>query len=314
VDRKRIILVLFGMPLAAFRSEASDPVDVRSEQLIVLRRCFIDHERITTLGPSSFGVLKECFVEPGAQVKEGQVLGRLEDDDARADVELREIEAGSDVDIRLSENKNALAQSRLKRTTALLKRSAVSREEYTQHRLEAEATALDVENARLRHQLAEAQLRRAKAQLRGRDFVAPHDGVVTEVLRRPNEPVAPNAPVFRIVDVDHLLITGQVDVTDVWRLQTGQPVKIIPEVAGADLPVEREVFDGRLTFIDTHVDPLSQTCKVLAKFENRNRVLRTGLEARLEIPTGGMIPATAVGMNGTRRTDPAASLEERINP
>ena len=57
--------VLFGLPLAAFRSEASDPVDVRSEEVVVLRRCLIDHERTTSLGSAFFGVLKECFVEPG---------------------------------------------------------------------------------------------------------------------------------------------------------------------------------------------------------------------------------------------------------
>jgi len=50
-----------------------------------------------------------------------------------------------------------------------------------------------------------------------------------------------------------------------------------------DLPLEREVFSGRISFIDTRVDPLSQTCKVLAKCENRNRLLRAGLEARMEI-------------------------------
>jgi hypothetical protein len=118
------------------------------------------------------------------------------------------------------------------------------------------------------------------------------------LLKRPGEPVAPNLPVFRIVDVDHLLITGQVDVVDVWRLHAGQSVRVIPEIAGADLAVEREVFVGRIYFIDPHVDALSQTCKVLARCENRNRLLRAGLEARMEIPTAGSDlsgPAQAVG-------------------
>jgi hypothetical protein len=62
-------------------------------------------------------------------------------------------------------------------------------------------------------------------------------------------------------------------------------VRIIPEIAGADLAVEREVFTGRIFFIDTRVDPLSQTCKVLVKCANRDRLLRAGLEARMEIQT-----------------------------
>ncbi len=314
MDHKSLVLAIFGLTLAADRAEASDPVDARSAKVVVLRRCVIDHERITALGSPLVGILKECLVEPGALVKEGQVLGRLEDEDALAEVQLRETEAGSDLDIRLNENKNALAQSRLKRTAALMRRNAASQEEYTQQRLEAEATTLEIENAKHRRQLAEAQLRHARALLRAREFVSPHDGVVTEVLKRPNEPVAPNAPIFRIVDVDHLLVTGQVDVTDVWRLQPDQPVKVIPDIAGADLAVEREVFTGRLTFIDPKVDPLSQTCKVLVKCENRDRLLRGGLEARMEIQTGGATTSTVVGMNPTPQPGSSSPFVEGYKP
>ena len=222
-------------------------------------------------------------------------------------MQLRETEAGSDLDIRLNENKSALAHSRLKRTAALLRRNAASQEEFTQERLEAEAMTLEVENARHRRQLAEAQLRHAKALLRAREFVTPHDGVVTEVLKRPSETVAPNLPVFRITDVDHLLITGQVDVVDVWRLHAGQVVQDYPrDRRGGTVGGTRGVRRAAHLYRHPRVDPLSQTCKVLAKCENRNRLLRAGLEARMEIQTGGTIPATAVGMNGTRRTDPAA--------
>jgi RND family efflux transporter MFP subunit len=258
-----------------------------SKELVVLRHCLIDHERNSGIGAALFGIMKECLVEPGDEVAEGQVVGRLEDGDARAEVQLREAEATSTIDVRLSESKNALAQNRLRITATLRQRNAASREEFTQQKLEAEVTELEIENARHRHDLAEAQLRHARAMLRAREFVSPHAGVVTEVLKRPSEPVAPNLPVFRIVDVDHLLITGQVDVVDVWRLHAGQVVRVIPEIAGADLPVEREVFTGRIYFVDPHVDAVSQTCKVLARCANRNRLLRAGVEARMEIPTPG---------------------------
>jgi membrane fusion protein (multidrug efflux system) len=297
VYRKLIVGLLIGLPFSGLRAVASDPAAERSDEVVVLRRCLVDHERISLVGPSSFGVLKECFVEPGVEVKQGQILGRLEDEDMRAEVQLREAAVTSDIDIRLSESKNAMAQNRLRVTASLLQRNAASREEFTQQRLEAEATALEIENAKHRRQLAEAQLRQAKALLHARELVSPHAGVVTEVLKRPSEPVSPNLPVFRIVEVDHLLVTGQVDVVDVWRLRVGQPVKIIPEIAGADLALEREVFPGRISFIDTRVDPLSQTCKVLAKCENRDRLLRAGLEARMEILTGGSTAEAADAMH-----------------
>jgi RND family efflux transporter MFP subunit len=296
VTRTLIIILFLGTSLVASRVDAVDPAGARSEDVVVLRRCTIDYEQVSLVGSSLVGILKECSVEPGTPVKAGQVLGRLMDADVRAELELRELEANSDIDIRLSENKEALAGHRLKSATALLHRNALSRLDYTQQHLEAEAAALDVENAKRRRRVAEAQARQARAALRARELVSPHEGVVTAVLKRRGEPVAPNVPVFRVVDVDHLVVTGAVDVVDVWRLQVGQPVTIIPDVAGADLPVEREVFPGRLVFIDTHVDPMSQSCKVLAKCENRHRLLRAGLEARMEILTASPTSASAGGM------------------
>lgn len=308
MHHKRIGGLLAGLTLLGGSAATADRAAETSDEVVVLRRCLIDHERITAVGPSSFGILKESFVEPGAVVKKGQVLGRLEDDDARAEVQLREATVTSDVDIRLSESRNGIAQNRLKITGSLLQRKAASREEYTQQQLEAEAASLEVENARYRRQLAEAQLRQARALLRLRELVSPHPGVVTEVLRRPSEPVAPTQPVFRIVDVDHLLVTGQVDVVDVWRLRVGMPVKLIPEIVGADLALEREVFTGRISFIDTRIDPLSQTCKVLAKCENRGRLLRAGLEVRMEIHTAA---ATERAVGALPRIGSGASRERK---
>jgi RND family efflux transporter MFP subunit len=293
VIRSLIVILLFGTGVVASRVDESDPAGPRLEDVIVLRRCAIEYEQVTSVGSSLFGILKECTVEPGSRVKAGQVLGRLWDADARAELELRELEANSDIDIRLSENKEALARHRLKSATALLQRNALSRMDYTQQRLEAEAAALDIENAKRRRRVAEALARQAKATLQAREFLSPHDGVVAAVFKHRGEPVAPNVPLFRIVDVEHLVVTGLVDVVDVWRLQVGQPVTIIPDVAGADLAVEREVFPGRIVFIDTHVDPMSQSCKVLAKCDNRDRLLRAGLEARMEISAGGATPASA---------------------
>jgi RND family efflux transporter MFP subunit len=295
VNRGLIVILLFGTSLVASRVDAVDPAGGRSGDVVVLRRCTIDYEQVSSVGSSLFGILHECLVEPGSQVKAGQVLGRLMDADARAELELRELEADSDIDIRLSENKEALARHRFKSASALLQRKALSSMEYIQQRLEAEAAALDIENAKRRRRVAEAQARQAKAALQLREFVSPHEGVVTAVLRRRGEPVAPNVLLFRVVDVDHLVVTGQVDVVDVWRIQVGQPVTIIPDIAGADLAVEHEVFPGRLVFIDTHVDPTSQSCKVLAKCDNRHRLLRAGLEARMEIPAGRTTPASAGG-------------------
>jgi RND family efflux transporter MFP subunit len=222
------------------------------------------------------------------------------------------MEASSDVEIRLSKARSAQATIKMRTTQSLLRRNAASQEEYNLHKTEAEAAALAIEQAEQSHRLAQVRLGQAQAQLRAREFIAPHDGVVTAILKRKGEPVAPNEPVFKVVDIDHLQVTGKVDVSDSWRLRPGQSVRVIPEIGGADLPVEREVFIGRLVFIDSHIDPLSQTCKVLVHVENRGRLLRAGIEARIEIdPRAGAVevkPAPAARSIPQAPREPTAQL------
>lgn len=276
-------LLVIALPLWLTLTFAwADPPEPSAE-LTVLRRCVVDYEHSSTIGSHLYGVFEECLVAPGDRVAAGQLLGRLTDGEIRAEVKLREAEAGSDVEVRLGEARTAQAVSKMRRTEALVRRNASSQEELAEHKLAAEAARLEVEQARHRRRLAAIQLEHAKAVLRTRELVSPHDGVVAAVEKRRGEPVSPRDPVFQIVDTDHLRVTGQVDVTEVWRLAVGRPARVIAEIAGADLPIEREVFSGKVVYIDSRVDPVTRTCKVVVSARNRDRLLRAGLEARVEI-------------------------------
>ena len=270
------VTLMMGAPV-----HAQDPA--ASVAGIVIRRCLMEYERNTPIGSSIYSVLKECAVEPGATVKAGQVLGRLIDDDVRTEIKLREAEAASDIDIRLSEAKSARAQAKAARTALLVRRNAASQEEWNEHRIEAAASILEVEQARHRHKIAAIQVEVARSQLLPRTLITPHDGVVTAVLKRKGEAVSPRDPLFQVVDTTTLRVVGQVDVAEVWHLRAGQTVRMIVEVAGADLPVEHEVFAGSIVFVDSQIDPLTRTCKVHVRVQNRANLLRAGLEARVEV-------------------------------
>ena len=86
-----------------------------------------------------------------------------------------------------------------------------------------------------------------------------------------------------MVDVDRIRVIGFLDVGDAWRVRQGQAVRIMPELEGSDLPIEREVFEGKITFVDSEIDPKARTCRVFAEVENRGGLLRSGLECRMEI-------------------------------
>ena len=273
-------------------SAAADPADP-SAATTVVRRCAVEFEFDTPVGSPTFSILQDCLVRLGDRVKAGQVLGRLQDEDVKSEVRLREAEASSDVEVRLSEARSAQASGKAQRTTALVQRNAASREELLLHKLEAAAAALEVEQARHKRRLAALQLDRAKAVLRTRELVSPHDGVVAAVVHRQGEAVAPRDPIFQIIDPNRLRVVAKVDVTDLARLRVGQAARVVPEIAGADLPVEHEVFHGRIAYIDSRIDPETRTCRVHVLTENRAGALRAGLEARVEFDPEAAQPAAS---------------------
>jgi RND family efflux transporter MFP subunit len=269
-----LLIVVIEQPAGA-----ADP----SAETLVLRHCTVAYARTAAVGTTTHGLLRETLVEPGDRVVAGQLLGRMRDDEARAEARLRELEAKSDIDVRLSEAKKAQADNKMKRSMALLMRSAINAEEVEMHRLEVAAAALEVERSRQTHDVAQARSDSAQAFLRACTLVSPHGGIVAEVKKHAGEPVMPNEVLFKIVDDTRIEVTAFADVSDVWRLRQGQPVRIIPEIPAVDLAVEREVFEGRVAYIDTQIDPLTRTCKVLVRVDNRGGLLRAGLETRMEI-------------------------------
>jgi len=254
-----------------------------SAETLVLRRGVIEYESRTELGAPLYSVLQDCLVRPGDRVKAGQVLGRLQDGEAKADVALREAEASSDVEVRVGEARKALAVARLQRTASLLRRNASSQEEYLQDKQLAEVASLEVEQARQKRKVAAFQLQQARAALRTRELVTPHDGVVTAVLRRQGESVAPRDPIFQVVDPSEVRVVCQLDVADAWRVRVGQPARVVVEVAGAELEVEQQVFPGKVSFVDAEFNPLTRTCKLFVRASNPGGAMRGGLEARVEI-------------------------------
>ncbi|MBV8313403.1 MAG: efflux RND transporter periplasmic adaptor subunit [Planctomycetaceae bacterium] len=287
-----LLVATLGGPV---RAAAPDPQAPRAgaravrvpAPAISISRCVVDYARSSHVGAALTGavsaVLQDCHVQPGDRVKAGQVLGRLVDQELRAEMEARKIEAESDLGVRIAEAKSAQAMAKLARSEVLIQRRFLSQEEFDAQRMDVRALALEVEQAKHRRRLAQVQYQQVQAAVHAREFVSPHDGVVVEVLKNPGEVVGVGETVFQVVEVDHLKITGALDVSDAWQARKGMRVRIMPDVSGTILPIEREEFMGEVTFVDSRIDPETRTCKVVARVENREGLLRSGLEARMEI-------------------------------
>lgn len=293
--------------LAARPAPGADSPDA-TPTVIPLRGCMIEFDRSALLGATNPGVLQDCLVRPGDRVRAKQVLGRLADGDVRAELALKKAEAESDIEIRLSRAKHAQAIGKLKRSGELSKMKYLSPEELSLHRLEADTAALGIEEAEYHRRQAEVQRRQVEAALHAREFVAPHDGVVVSVYKSEGESVAMNDPVFRLVSTDRLRVTGHLDVGDVWRVRRGQGVRVSVDIPGVELAVEREVFLGRVVFVDNQVDAETRVCKVVAEVDNRDDVLKAGLHAQMEILPESAPVAAAPAPSPAPAVSPAAAL------
>ena len=252
-------------------------------EVIVVRRCEVDFERSALLGTSVAGVVAEVRVKVGDTVKEGQILGRLQDGDLRAELEIRAAEADSDIGVRLGEARLAAAHSKLRRSEALARKLIASAEELDQQRIEAQTRALDVEEAKFKRKVSTLMKKQAEAAIRAREFASPFDGEIVALFKGAGESASLNDPVFRVVDSRTMKVTGHLDVVDASRLAKGRRARVYLEIRGADLPIEARAFEGRVAFVDAQISRDTQTCRIVVEVPNPEGLLRAGMEARIEI-------------------------------
>ena len=258
-------------------------VPVTPSEAIVVRRCEVDFEHSAMLGPGVAGIVAEVRVKVGDSVKAGQVLGRLQDGDIRADLDIRAAEAESDLGIRLCEARLAASQSRLRRSEKLGRQAMISAEEVEQQRIETQSRSLDVEEAKFKRKVAALLKKQAEAAIRAREIVSPFDGEVVAVTKVAGESVTISEPVFRVVDSRTMKVTGHLDVADASRLAKGRRARVSLEVRGAGLPIEARAFEGRVVFVDAQIHRETQTCRVIVELPNPEGTLRAGMEAQIEI-------------------------------
>ena len=236
-------------------------------------------------------------------MKGGQVLGRLFNKDVLAELESRTVALeSSETTIHQGEATLEVERTKLRRTEALYNRNSLltmSIQDLQLQRYAVKTAELGLQAAIQSRHMAEARLHTAKAMVAAREIVSPHDGIIVEIYKNAGEAITSGMPIYKVVAIDRMRVTGYLDVGDAWRVYQGQAVRIMPEQEGGDLPIEREVFEGKITFVDSEIDPKTRTCRIFAEVENRGDLLRSGLECRMEIfpsaASGVVLPSARSG-------------------
>ena len=230
------------------------------------------------------GYVRRWLVDIGDTVRAGQVLAILD----APDVDQQLAQASADY-------QTALANQRLARTTAdrwdtLLKKDAVSRQEYDEKAGDYAAKSA-VANAQL------ANVRRLRAVQGFERLTAPFAGVVTsrsaQIGALVTSGTAASQPLFTVADVHRVRIYVRVPQSASADVHPGQRARLnVPEYPA-------RAFDAAVVRTAGAIDPQSGTVLVELQADNADRALKPGAYAQVSfaVSAGGgalRLPGSAI--------------------
>jgi multidrug efflux pump subunit AcrA (membrane-fusion protein) len=285
-----------GTPSAASAPARSASPGSRS---LVIEHCLVSPEADLQIPAQEAGLMVAVDVAENALVQAGTVLAKLDDRKpqlemtaAKKEREAALAKAADDIETRYAQAAFEAEDAELEKLMAAKSKQerSVSDSEVRRVRLNRHKAELQIERSKLERQIFqfqadvhEAAVLQAQQAVERRKIVAPIDGVIVALFRRPGEWVNAGEPVAQLVKMDVLRAEGFVSAAeyDVVEL-ADREVTVEVERAGQ----RRETFRGRITV----VSPLVQAgnkyrvrAEVVNRAEAGHWLLRPGMSARMTV-------------------------------
>ncbi len=233
------------------------------------------------------GIIDRIAFEEGKKVKAGDVLVSLDAMERRADIEGAIAESR-----RASALRNEIA-TRLDRAQTLRRTGAGT---------EAQVDDLTAQVRTLESAIASAAATRTAAEARLEDIIirAPFAGRVGTRSVSLGAYVSPGTRITTLDELSRVRLDFAVPENLLDKLKVGQVVR-------ANSPAFRErTFVGKVSIVDTRVDPLTRAVRLTAEFDNPDEALKPGmfLGVSLEVTTredAVVVPEEAVVSEGLRQ-------------
>jgi HlyD family secretion protein len=245
--------------------------------------------RRAKLSPSIGGQVSKLPVKEGDQVKKGQLLLELWNQDLVAQALLAERE----VVYTRSRSRSAclkadVSQREAKRLLKLRKSNAVSEERTDKAVAEAEALEAECQAARTQVSVGEARLAVARANLERTRLLAPFDGVIAEINGElfeyvtPSPVGVPTPPAVDIIDNACFYVTAPIDEVDAGGIRVGMTARITMDAFA------NRSFNGKVRRIADYVLDLekqARTVDVEVEFSKPGDIkyLLAGYSADIEV-------------------------------
>lgn len=257
------------------------------------------------ISPSLGGQIDHLPVKVGDEVKQGQILMELWNQDRLAQVTLatREAKAAKAL-ARQACVKADVAEREAQRLRKLRKKGLATEEAIDKADGEALAQKAACTAAQATAEVSEARLEVAQALLEQTRLTAPFAGIVAEINGEVGEFVTPSPvgiptpPAVDLVDINCLYVSAPIDEVDAPAIRVGMPAKISLDAFA------RQIFQGKVKRIAPYVldiEKQARTVDVEVDFANAedSHNMLPGYSADIEVilaaqPNALRIPTEAV--------------------
>jgi len=256
---------------------------------------YVTARRQATVSSKLTGKVIEVLIEEGLEVEEGQLLARLDNSIAKANLRLVEAQEGS-AEKQLEETKVRIHEARLDydRMVRLTSDEVASKQDLD--RAQAQLQSLEARLLVLEQEVDVA--RRAvvlrKQELDDTDIRAPFDGVVVSKNAQPGEMISPvsagggftRTGICTIVDMSSLEVEVDVNEAYITRVNAGQPVESVLD-AYPDWRIPSHV----ITIIPT-ADRQKATVRVRIGFDERDERILPDMGVKVSFISDEDVPAS----------------------
>jgi len=242
--------------------------------------CVMEPSLTLRLGSPIIGVLASVEVDRGEQVRQGQVLARLESAVEAAMLALARARAESEAEIQARRARLDQTRSELQRAQSLHSSAVVSTQRIEELRANAAIAASDLALAELGRRMAALEVGRAEAMLEQRVIRSPVNGVVTQRNLGPGEYIHQDNFIVSVARLDPLHVETFLPVRLFRRLQVGSRATVRPDepVGGA--------YQAEIGVMDEVFDAASGTFGVRLTLANADLALPGGARCKVEFELG----------------------------
>ena len=263
---------------AAPAQPAEQPVSDQKESVFIASGPVVVENQVDVSALRE-GPVVTILAQPGTQVRQGQLLAKLDDRQISADVEgaaarVRSIAAN----LKNWQAETKVLQSDRARAEKLYDAQVIPKEELEHVQYKEEADEYEVQREAESLNNAKATQKSLELELDKTNIVAPFDGIVARRYVRVGQKVSPGDRLFWVTAMAPLQVKFTLPERLLGDIKRGQIVSVASADVSPATPHDAKVID-----VSPVVDPSSGTIEVLAQIEGTASDLRPGMLASIRI-------------------------------